>query len=158
MIDWQLDQIASCQDQDAHFEPSDPDAYDPYASLPEEVTLAWNLGHVIAHVTASSEEAAFLAAEMARGVPNHGRSRHEIPWQSMRTIAACRQRLEESRRIRLASLDLWPEEPFLEITHRPYKTAPEVNALGQFILGLLHDHDHKAHLTEVVRQARANRA
>jgi hypothetical protein len=157
MIDWQLDQISDCVDQDVYFEPADPDAYDPHASEPEDVALAWNLGHVIAHVTASSEESAFLAAEMARGIPNHGRSRHEIHWQSMRTVSGCRQRLQESRRIRLASLELWPDSPFLEIIHRPYKTAPDVNAIGQFVLGLLHDYDHQDQIKDIVDQAITSR-
>lgn len=153
MIDWISDQIAECVDQDVFFEPLDPEANDPHAEEAEDVTLPWNLGHVIVHITASSEESAFLAAELARGVQNHGRSRHEIPWPSMQTITACRRRLEESRRMRLASLELWPDDPFLDILHRPYKTAPEVNAIGQFVLGLLHDHDHLNQITDIVEQA-----
>jgi hypothetical protein len=65
--------------------------------------------------------------------------------------------LEESRRIRITSLELWPDAPFLNITHRPYKTAPEVDAVGQFVLGLLHDHDHLDQISDIVRQAKAAR-
>ena len=91
MIELTLDLIHDCVDDDVSFEPLDPVAHDPYASDPKDVTLAWNLGHVIVHVTASSEESASLAAELARGVENHGRSRYEVPWQSMSSIAATGQ-------------------------------------------------------------------
>jgi alkanesulfonate monooxygenase SsuD/methylene tetrahydromethanopterin reductase-like flavin-dependent oxidoreductase (luciferase family) len=98
MVDRMLSLIAGCADADVTFEPVDPEADDPYAESPEDVTLAWNLGHVIVHFTASAEESAALAAELARGVENHGRSRYEVPWQGMTTMAMCQQRLEESRR------------------------------------------------------------
>ncbi|MGW8143281.1 MAG: DinB family protein, partial [Anaerolineales bacterium] len=77
MIDAQLNLISECSDRDVVFVPEDPLADDPFAEDPEDVTLAWNLGHVIVHVTASSEEAAAIAAELARGVKYHGRSRYE---------------------------------------------------------------------------------
>jgi hypothetical protein len=45
-----------------------------------ELALPWTLGHVIVHITASAEESAFLAAELARGVHRRtGRSRFEVP-------------------------------------------------------------------------------
>jgi hypothetical protein len=115
MVDTMLALIGGCCDADVVFVPDDPEAEDTYASDPDETFLPWTLGHVIVHTTASSEESAFLAAELARGVPQReGRSRYEVPWQSMTTIEQCRQRLEESRRMRLASLDLWPAPPHLE--------------------------------------------
>ena len=157
MIDTILDIIADCADADVFFEPLDPDADDPFAAQPEDVDLAWNLGHVIVHITASSEEAAALAAELARGVAFHGRSRYEIPWETMRTIATCRQRLEESRRMRLASLEMWPHEPHLDNIYQPWPQAPEVNAIGQFVLGLMHDESHIAQIAEIVRQAETAR-
>ena len=52
-------------------------------------------------------------ADLARGVAFHGRSRSEVPWETVTTIAQCRARLEESRRMRLASLDMWPDQPYL---------------------------------------------
>lgn len=157
MIDTVLDLIKECVDADVVFQPVDPDAHDSFADKQDEVGLAWNLGHVIAHITASAEESAALAAEMARGVPNHGRSRSEVPWRTVTTIAQCRYRLEESRRMRLASLDMWPDEPYLDLTYKPYASAPEINAIGRFILGLRHTHSHLGQIAGIVRQAKAAR-
>jgi hypothetical protein len=157
MIDTILDMITDCVDADVFFEPLDPDAHDSFAARPEDVDLAWNLGHVIVHITASSEESAALAAELARGVVFHGRSRYEIPWETMRTITSCHRRLEESRRMRLASLEMWPDEPHLDNSYTPWPGAPKVNAIGQFVLGLMHDDSHIEQIAEIVRQARAAR-
>ena len=158
MIDTILDMIVDCADADVFFEPLDPDADDPFAVRPEDVDLAWNLGHVMVHITASSEESAALAAELARGVLFHGRSRYEIPWETMRTVTSCRQRLEESRRMRLASLEMWPDEPHLDNVYQPWPGAPEVNAIGQFVLGLMHDDSHIGQIIEIVRQAKTARS
>ncbi len=157
MVDTELDLIAACVDADVTFEPVDPAADDPWAATPEEVKLAWNLGHVIVHITASTEEAAALAAEMARGVAFRGRSRYETPWGEMRTIAGCRQRLEESRRMRVASLDMWPAEAHLDNSIQAWPNGPTVNAVGRFVLGLMHDDSHLGQIGEIVRQARAAR-
>ena len=100
--------------------------------------MAWTLAHVIVHLTASAEEKAFLAAEMARGVRLHGRSRYEVPWQTVMTIAQCRQRLAECRRMCLASLDMWPDDPCLLNKKMPWPGYPRVDARGYFILGLSH--------------------
>ena len=158
MIDTTLDLIARCADADVTFEPVDPQANDPYAATPEELHLAWNLGHVVVHNTASSEEAAAMAAELARGVAPHGRSRYEAPWTEMRTIAACRQRLEESRRMRLASLGMWPDAAHLENAYPGWPDGPIVNAIGRFVLGLMHEESHLGQIREIVRQAQAARA
>lgn len=157
MIDTMLSLIADCVDADVVLEPVDPEAYDPFAATPEEVHLAWNLGHVVVHTTASAEESAAIAAELARGVEHHGRSRYEMPWTEMRTVAACRQRLEESRRMRLASLDMWPAEPHLENAYEVWAGRPGVNAIGRFVLGLMHDESHLAQIQQIVRQARLAR-
>jgi len=157
MVNTILDLIAACVDADMTFEPADPAAYDPFAKTPEEVQLAWNLGHVIVHTTASAEEAATIAAELARGVEYHGRSRYEVPWGEMRTIEGCRQRLEESRCMRLASLDMWPVEAHLEIEYEAWTDGPRVNAIGRFVLGLMHDDSHLGQIGEIVRQAQAAR-
>lgn len=158
MIDHLLELIKDCTDADVTFTPVDPAANDTFASNQAEVGIAWTLGHVIVHTTASSEESAFLAAEMARGVANHGRSRYETPWEEVTTIAQCRQRLEESRQIRQASLALWPAQPHLDLVYQPWPTAPEINAVGRFILGLSHDDSHLGQVADVVQQAKAARA
>lgn len=166
MVDSMLDLIAGCVDADVIFIPDDPDAYDSAAASAEEVHLSWTLGHVIVHVTASAEEAAYQAVELARGVRYRRlRSRYEVPWQTVTAIEQCRRRLEESRRMRLASLDMWPDEPFLDNTYKlqiggpPAVTdgQPEANAVVRFILGLLHDDAHLGQIAEIVRQAREAR-
>lgn len=157
MIDTQLDLIRDCVDADVTFEPVDPEANDPVAATQGEVNMPWTLGHVIVHVTASSEESAFLAAELARGVEFHGRSRYEVPWQAVTTLEQCVRRLEESRRMRLASLDVWPDEPHLDNTYKPWEGAQPTNAIRRFMSGLRHDNSHLGQIQDVVQQARAGR-
>jgi hypothetical protein len=158
MIDTQLSLIAECTDADVTFEPSDPGAHDPVAATEAELNMPWTLGHLIVHCTASSEEAAAIAAELARGVPHRGgRSRSEVHWTKITTLGQCRSRLEESRRMRLASLGMWPDTPNLENTYVPREGAEPVNALIRFVNGLRHDDDHLAQIADVVAQARAAR-
>jgi hypothetical protein len=158
MIDTMGDLIGECIDADVLLVPDDPEAHDPAAAAEDDVGLSWTLGHVIVHATASSEESAFLAAELARGVPRReGRSRNEIPWTSVTTIEMCRQRLEESRRMRLATLDVWPDEPYLDNIYRYLPTSSAVNAVTQFIYGLMHDDSHLGQITNIVGQAKAAR-
>jgi hypothetical protein len=157
MIDKMLSQIEACNDADVVFVPEDPQAEDTFASNSADAHLPWTLGHVIVHVTASSEESAALAAELARGVEMHGRSRYEVPWEQVTTIGQCRERLEESRRMRLASLQMWPDQPHDENTYVPWPKLGEINAVGRFVLGLRHDWDHLQQLDEIVRQAKAAR-
>lgn len=158
MVDTVLGMLAGCEDADVTFQPEDPDASDTFASNPDEAGIAWTLGHVIVHVTAGAEEAAFLAAEMARGVEFHGRSRYETPWESVTTMAQIHQRIEESRRMRLASLGMWPDEPNLEITRDFLPGWELLNAKMQFIVGLMHASSHLDQIREIVRQAKAVRA
>jgi len=153
MIDTILDLIHDCVDVDVVFVPDDPDADDPFAKDEEDVDLAWTLGHVIVHINASSEESAALAAELARGVEYHGRSRSEVPWPSVITIGECRQRLEESRRICLASLDMWPDDPHMENFYQSRPESPRLNAMGRFVYGLSHADSHLQQIQEIVRQA-----
>src|SRR6266498_3107794 len=79
MYDEILRLTADCTDAVVIFEPGDEKADDPYAVHGEEI-IAWTLGHVIMHLTASMEESAAIASELARGVEFHGRSRWEVPW------------------------------------------------------------------------------
>lgn len=155
MIDTMFGLIEGCTDADVVFTPVDPEANDTFADNPEEVNIAWTLGHLIVHCTASSEEAAFLSAEMARGVENHGRSRYETPWEEVTTIAQCRERLEESRKMRHACLDVWPAQPNLTLTYQPWASRPPINAVERFVTGLSHDNSHLAQIKDVVAQAHA---
>ncbi len=154
MVDRMLELIAGCEDDDVTMPPIDPAANDPHAATPEEVNMPWTLGHVIVHATASAEEAAFLSAELARGVIFHGRSRYETPWTEMTTIAGCRQRLEESRRMRLASLEIWPNPPHLDNNCEIIPSWAPFNPLDRFVFGLMHDDSHLGQIAEIVRQAK----
>ena len=158
MIDTLLQLIAACPDSAVTFLPVDAQAYDQYAATEAEFNLPWTLGHVIVHVTASAEESAFLAAELARGVTFHGRSRFEVPWESITSIAQCRDRLEESRRMRLASLEMWPKPPHLDTRYEVpgWSTGP-INSVTRFMLGLSHDHAHLEQIQAIVRQSQAKR-
>jgi hypothetical protein len=155
LYDTVLGLIAECSDADVVFQPIDPQANDTVAASDAEVNLAWTLGHVIVHLTASSEESAFLGAEMARGVAFHGRSRVETPWETVTTMGQVRQRLSESLRICLASLDIWPDSPHFEDTHEAWPGGPVIDARGRFILGLLHATSHLGQIRDVVEQAHA---
>jgi hypothetical protein len=155
MVDTVLELITDCDDDDVVFVPEDPKAYDPAAATSDELYMPWTLGHVIVHVTASSEESAALAAELARGVMDRGgRSRSEVPWTSIKLIDQCRQRLAESRRIRLASLEMWPDEPYLENTKIIKRMNEPINATGQFLLGLIHEYGHLNQIRDIISQAK----
>src|SRR5262245_4969080 len=155
-IDLALKLIRACVDEDMTFIPDDPHAHDDGAGE-GEATIAWTLGHIIAHMTASSEEHTSIAAELARGVEYHGRSRYEVPWRTITTAAQCRARLEESRRIRLASLSAWPDEPHLDNLHLAWEDGPLYGPIQHALLGLRHDAAHLEQIREVVLQAREYR-
>lgn len=140
-------------DADVVFAPVDPLAHDPMSAGAEEDNLPWTLAHILAHMTASSEEAAAVAQELARGVEYHGRSRYEAPWRDITTVAQCYARLEESRGMRLASLGMWPKDPHLDNTYVPWEGAPPVDATARFVFGLRHDAAHLDQIRDVVLQA-----
>jgi len=156
MIDTMQEIIADAIDADVVFVPQDPDANDTFG-IPEEKDLVWTLGHVVVHATASAEEAAALALTLARGLPVEGRSRYETPWRTAHTVGQVKHRLEESRRMRLAMLDSWPDEPHLDVTYAPYTGRPPQNAIARFIMGLYHDDAHLDQLREIMRQCREAR-
>jgi hypothetical protein len=153
LIDKILELISSCTDADVVFVPDDPDAEDPLAENPEDVNLSWNLGHVIVHLNASAEESAFLAAELARGVEVESRrSRWEVPWETVTTIEQCRGYLKESRRMLLASLEMWPDEPHLE-NYYETKSGIKVTPILRFLFGQSHADSHLGQIEEIVNQA-----
>jgi hypothetical protein len=157
MCDLQLEAIREAVDEDVDLVPDDPDANDKFAARPEEVGLAWTLGHVVVHATASSEESAALALTLARGLPVDGRSRYEVPWEGVQAAAFIRGRIEESRRMRLAMLAAWPDQPHLDNFYSPYEGRPPMNALGRFLSGLTHDASHLEQMRKIMAQARERR-
>jgi hypothetical protein len=156
-IDRFLALLAHATDADVTFVPDDPHALDGAAADPADRHLAWSVAHNIAHATASGEEYAAVAAELARGVEFHGRPRFETPWQTFTTVEACRQRLEESRRMRRASLLMWPHRPDLDRGYTPWERSGWVNAQGIFTWGLAHDQSHHVQVEQILRQAFAAR-
>ncbi len=157
MIDAQLSMIDDCTDADVVFTPIDEAADDPEAVSEVEVGMAWTLGHVIVHCCASSEESTFLAAELARGVENHGRSRYEPHWSTIKTIQQCREVLEDSRRMRLAALEVWPRQPNLDHRYEVWPGGPVANAMELYVVGHVHEYSHFDQIREIVRQAQAAR-
>jgi hypothetical protein len=149
--------LRRCKDFDVTFVPVDLLADDPYAEAGHDVNVGWTLGHIIAHLTAGAEESAALAAELARGVAYHGRSRNEIPWESMKTVEQCRARMDECRRICLASLGMWPALPNLANTYIPWEDAAPMGATARYLLGLRHAIAHLGQMSDAVAQAHAER-
>jgi hypothetical protein len=162
-IDFMLTLIADLTDADVTFDPIDPEANDPHAR-PGEEHIGWSLAHLIAHVTASSEEWATYASILARGIsyPAEPRVRYETHWRDITTKAQCVQRLEESRRIRLGYLATFPDKPFLDVKRdlspRFIERNGEMNAPACFLYGMSHEAGHYEQMKEVRRQALAARA
>jgi len=160
-IDFLLSLLDGLGDDDIVFDPEDPSADDPFAVEGEE-EIGWTMGHLIAHVTASSEEGAALSSLLARGVPASERPRYETPWRDITTVAQVRQRLEESRRMRNAYLETWPDAPLLNVcrvvSERFSARFGEMNAPAAFLFGLSHEVGHYEQIKEVKRQALAARA
>jgi hypothetical protein len=142
--------IAEATDFDVTFVPDDPDAKD----IVTGDTLPWTLGHVIVHTTASAEEGAALALNLARGVLIEGRSSYEMYWETVTTIAQVIERLEDSRRMRLAMLDAWPNPPHLDMFWE-HKRLGAMSAPIRFLYGLQHEDSHYDQLREIMRQAKA---
>jgi hypothetical protein len=156
VIEIALKMLRPCVDEDVTFIPVDPHAHDDAAGE-GELSIAWTLGHIIAHMTASSEEFTAIAAELARGVEYHGRSRYEVPWRTITTLAQCRARLEESRRIRLANLSAWPDQPRLDNVYPGWEGGPLYGPIQRVLLGLRHDAAHLGQMRDVIQQAHAYR-
>ncbi len=149
-IDAFVSLVRDLSDNEVTFIATDPTAAE---------TEGWNVAHVIAHFTASSEENAAVSSILARGIsyPFEPRLRNEVEWTELTTGADCLQRLEESRRIQLSYLNAWPDTPKLD-TERilPEAFAARVgtiNAVGAVLLGLMHADGHRAHVQEIMAQA-----
>ena len=150
--------IGDADDAQVTFFPDDPYADDEFAP-PEERYQGWNLAHVVAHVTATAEEWAAYSAILARGIayPREPRLRYEPDWHTLTTRAQVIHRIEESRRMRLAALDMWADPPHLdvyrELSERFVERNGQVNAKTAFLFGLKHEHAHYDQLRETARQA-----
>ncbi|HVU14361.1 MAG TPA: DinB family protein [Phototrophicaceae bacterium] len=150
--------IGSADDAQVAFLPNDPLANDPFAP-PEEQHIGWSLAHLVVHVTATAEEGAAYSAILARGIPypREPRLRYETDWHTMKTRAQVLQRIEESRRIRLAALDTWPDEPHLDVYRDVSEKALErngaSNAKAAFLGGLRHEAGHFAQMRDAAHQA-----
>jgi hypothetical protein len=149
--------LRGARDADITFIPADPLADDPYAEPGHEQSMGWTVGHIVAHLTATLEESAALAAELARGVAHHGRSRSEVEWRAVRTVAECQARLAESRRMCLAAFGMWPDAPDLTNTYEPWKGSPPFGPTAQYLLGLRHAVAHIPQIADALAQARADR-
>lgn len=141
--------LAGVSDADVGFIAADPEATD------SEEGQGWNAAHIVAHVTAGLEETSAAASTLTRGVEVVGRPRYEVPWETLTSAEAVRRRLIESRRICLAFLDTWPDEPHLETVYTPFPLLGPVNGPERLLLSLGHAGGHLPHLNEVLRQARS---
>jgi hypothetical protein len=150
--------ITQADDTAITFVPYDPDANDPYADDSMK-NVGWTLGHLVAHATASSEESAAISSILARGVsyPVDLRLRYETPWQDIDTQAKALARLDESLRMRLGALDMFPTVPNItllrELTPSGMARFGPLNAIAQFLSGLRHETGHYEQFREVLRQA-----
>jgi len=153
-----LEVLEDCADDEVVFVPQDPDAHDEYAADPGDQGLAWTIGHMVVHACASGEEYSFIGAELARGVEYHGRSRIEVPWQHVTTVARCRAKLHESRRMRLATLDVWPDRPDVGNGYQPWRETDWVNCVGIFAWGIAHDQEHLGWIRRIRQQFADRRA
>jgi hypothetical protein len=58
----------------------------------------------------------------------------------------------------IGSLEMWPNQPYLENTYEPYAGRGAYNAVARFVGGLSHDDSHLRQIERLVREARAARA
>ncbi len=137
--------IANTNDVAVSFVPHDP-------ASEEGGEWGWTLGHVIAHLTATYEEAAAAAAMMARGVNLEQRLRYEVPWETITSAEQVRERVEESHRMCRALLDAWPKAPHLEVEFTHIPQLGPLNAIGRYVLGIFHAQSHLEQLREIMRQ------
>ncbi len=112
----------------------------------------WTVSHIVAHLTATLEESAAVAAMFARGVKFEARLRYETPWENLYTQQMVLARLRESHRICCAFLDAWPDEPHLDITVTMIPRFGPMDAVGMYILGFAHGQRHLDQVRETVHQ------
>lgn len=145
--------------------PSDPHASEPDNAMEilatkegkwspaEEGKPGWMLSKVIAHVTAILEDGMACAAMLARGVRLEQRLMYEVPSEAMTTAEQVQARVHESRRICLALLDTWPDQPHLDTTVIRIPEIGPLNAIGIAMSGLFHGPMHLDQVREILRQS-----
>jgi hypothetical protein len=52
---------------------------------------------------------------------------------------------------------MWPDAPHLENEYVAWQGGPKVNAIGRFVLGLMHDDSHIEQIAKIIDQARGAR-
>jgi hypothetical protein len=102
------------------------------------------------------EEGAAFSSLLARGVSVVGRLRYEVPWQEITTRAQALNRLDESRRMCLAYLDTWPDEPHLdtlrEISPKFVEKFGNLNATASYLFGFKHMWEHIEQIEKTLQQ------
>jgi hypothetical protein len=161
-LDGIRDLVQQFNDEQLTFEPVDKAADDPFAASADEAHIAWSLAHLVLHVTASLEEGAAFSSLLARGVAIGGRVRYEPEWRTVTTRQQVLHRLEESRRMVMALLDSWPDEPHLDV-YRIYDTNSRYanvksNAPAALLSSLRHFDTHIDQFEDVANQIRARSA
>ena len=111
----------------------------------------WNLAHVICHLTAGLEENACSSSILARGAELSSRARAETDWEMVGTSDQLDQRLAESRRITLAYLGAWPDQPNLQNIAEHAYFGP-LNCVAQFVIGVVHARSHLEQIAKLVRE------
>jgi hypothetical protein len=152
------DIIKDLNDSQLIFQPVDETANDPDAKTTAEISMAWSIAHLVLHVTASLEEGAAVSSLLARGVAIGGRFRYEPDWRDVTTSKQVNHRLAESRRMCLAYLDTWPDEPHLD-TYRIYPpdsrhANTKMNAPASLLFSLKHLSGHLDQFRNTVEQAK----
>ena len=139
--------VADVKDADVVFVPED-------VALQNKDEQGWPLAHVVDHFTATLEESASIAVTLARGISFDGRLRYEVPWEETHTAQQIQERLQESQRMCRAFLDAWPTTPHLDLTVTRIPHFGPLNAIGMYILGVLHGESHIEQLRDIMRQTK----
>src|SRR5262249_37278463 len=116
MVDRMLWIVRDATDADVVFVPIDPNASDTFATEGEE-NIAWTLGHVIAHAIAAAraKEPPALPPPLAPDLTPEVPRPCEPPGRVATPLPRFPTRLYESRRMRHAFLNAWPDPPHREI-------------------------------------------
>ena len=146
MIDRVRAIIADVNDVDVVFVPTDGTG-----------AAGWTLSELLTHVSHTSDEAAAFGSMLARGIALdpatfRGRRHDTLP-----TVADVQARLAESRRMRHALFDSWPNDPDYATPLLWGSRFGTLNAPALAMFGLYHAHSHLEQIQRTVAQAKAAR-